>query len=105
MKEFTLLGMLLMATHFCSAQAQHAPFSTEPRAYPNPVTGKLVIELPVDSVESYQFYLLNVEGQVVRAFTDLRNSRLEVPLPDLQPGIYLYEIRTHRSFFGRIIRK
>ena len=77
----------------CPPPAQHAPVQEETTGlsvYPNPATDYVVINLPDGGTENIQ--VIDGSGKVVRVFSKLTETRLEVTLEGLAEGIYAVRI-------------
>ena len=72
--------------------------------YPNPNTGKFIIELP-DLIESKNVEILNVSGQLVyENLVSEGEISLHVDLANQPKGMYIIKTSTYKSIhYGRIL--
>ena len=60
-------------------------------AYPNPVSSDLTLELPVIDKEMY-FEIYDTNGRTISKMSKITNSRTNIPMDVLQPGLYFLKI-------------
>ena len=68
--------------------------------YPNPNTGKFVIE--ISKIENLEIKLFNVFGEIIYEEKDFK-KRIEFNLSDIQSGIYFLNIETEKGIARRKI--
>ncbi|MDA3894000.1 MAG: T9SS type A sorting domain-containing protein [Salinivirgaceae bacterium] len=77
--------------------------NTTIKAYPNPVSDKLIIEIEGNS-EKLKFAILNINGQV--AFKGNLVEKTIIQTSDFAPGVYIIKLENGKSFeFKKIIKK
>lgn len=75
-----------------------------PRVYPNPANRTLFIDFPRGTGEEVNLKLFSIVGSLVYESdqTTAQQSRMEIPVHQLKPGVYLYRFSSSdKTFSGR----
>jgi hypothetical protein len=77
-----------------------------PKVYPNPVSGKLYIELPA-GFEGSHVSLYSIEGQLLRVLSEsTSNAVLEVSMQEFEQGMYFLRFETKSGVnFIKVLRQ
>ncbi len=73
------------------------------RIFPNPAGTTAVVHFQNPDQIVHHFYLVDVEGKVVRTFADIRGEEVTLSLSGLPHGLYLFELRGKVSYYGRMM--
>lgn len=60
--------------------------------YPNPVSNKLIIELPLDFKESFVISVFNIEGNLIKKQISNNNGQLIIDTKSLNRDIYILQV-------------
>ena len=70
---------------------------TELAVFPNPAKGKAILDLSYLDGKTGQVELITLQGQVLRRWTQVRDSYFSLPLRDISPGLYLVRVRNEAN--------
>lgn len=109
MKKIVLFSLLLTLFALASAQkGQHLEISKdtsflEIKLFPNPAQQFVQLHFYNPQEKPHHFYLVDVTGRLIRTYGGIRQDQLKISLLDLNPGLYFFELRGERSFYGRLM--
>lgn len=71
--------------------------------FPNPFKDKAKIQFPDSQSDSYDLFIMDLFGKVVRVISNINGSSYELNRGDLAEGLYLIELRGPTIYRGKII--
>lgn len=75
----------------------------EVKVFPNPAQQFALISFSNPQSFPHHLYIVDVHGKVVRTYGDIRQEEVRISLTDLGRGLYFFELRGKRSFYGRLM--
>ncbi|MDB4286202.1 T9SS type A sorting domain-containing protein [bacterium] len=67
------------------------------QVYPNPFTGTTTLTFSNEANKSYQIDIINISGQVVKSYGDIKGDTHEISSDGLHSGIYFLTIRNREG--------
>lgn len=98
LKNFTLVLFIALCTISIKGWSQSPkPLSDDStskviKAYPNPASSKIYLELQRNNDKQYEIIVYNFLGKKVDHFKNI-NQKTTVPLDNYYPGIYIFQVR------------
>ncbi|MCB0695764.1 MAG: choice-of-anchor D domain-containing protein [Chitinophagaceae bacterium] len=74
----------------------------ELKVYPNPNSGRFVIELPED-VKGGQAYVLDMSGRVISTVQFDTNAKIEINLGDVSNGVYMVQVMNDGNIYRSMV--
>lgn len=109
MKKIILIGFLLTFCCILYAQkSQHIEISRDTsflgiKLFPNPAQQFVQLHFYNPQSTPHHFYLVDVNGKVIRTYGDIRQNQLRISLTGINRGLYFFELRGERSYYGRLM--
>lgn len=109
MKKFVCISLWLTLISMSYAQeGQFIEISNDTsflkvRLFPNPAQQFVQLHFSNPDADPFHFYLVDVNGKVVRTYGDIRQDQLRISLIELSRGLYFFELRGGKSFYGRLM--
>lgn len=69
---------------------------------PNPFTHSTLISFPNSGAQPFTLKILDINGRLVRTYSDIRSSEIEISRESLPVGIYLVELVGPFRFYGKV---
>jgi hypothetical protein len=73
------------------------------RVFPNPSTGKTIVEFYNPQHKNYQLSVINIYGTTVLEMKDVSEGKIEIDNVNLTPGVYLVRVDGDEVFIGKMI--
>ncbi len=71
--------------------------------YPNPSSGRITIHLNGRSNEMLEGKLFNMQGQILRTFTNLNPKHQDFELFNFESGLYVLQVKTNKGIINKKI--
>ncbi len=75
----------------------------EVKLFPNPAQQFVLISFSNPESFPHHLYIIDMQGKVVRTYGDIRQDQVQLMLNDLSKGLYFFELRGKKSFYGRLL--
>lgn len=109
MKKIILIGLLLTLFGISFAQeGQIIEISKDTsflgiKLFPNPAQQFVELHFPNPHSTPHHLFLVDLNGRVVRTYGDIRQDQLRISLADMSRGLYFFELRGEKSYYGRLM--
>lgn len=82
-------------------------FSNEIQIFPNPYSNSSTIKFNYDPENKYTLQIIDINGRIVQAITDIFSDKIQIERKDLTEGLYFYQLTSDNGVIksGKLIIK